>query len=105
MVTVVANSNPSDRDILQMKEEIMELGEDLATFTSGSHNAPKVMMLQQRLKDMAGKGSEWGFVLNDHSFAELKDWVASKTIPSCRAHWNLFSIMVTMGPVYLMGND
>lgn len=65
-------------------------------------------MLQYRLKNLEGKGSAWGVVLNEQSFAlfaELKDWVASKKIPSCRAFLDLFSIMVTIGPTCLMGKD
>jgi hypothetical protein len=39
--------------------------------------------------------------LDEHSFAsfaELKDLVKDKGIPSYRPYWDLFSIMFTMGP-------
>jgi hypothetical protein len=61
-----------------------------------------IEVLQQRLKDIGAQGrGVKSFVLNEHSFlsfAELQDWIQKKSIPSCGAYWDLFSIMVTMSP-------
>jgi hypothetical protein len=57
---------------------------------------------------MEGQGGKQGYMLNKHCFlslVELRDWVHGKETPSCGAYWDLFSIMVTMGPNQLMGKD
>jgi hypothetical protein len=71
----------------------MQLGGDLATSTSGSHNAPtmttlwQAKVLQQRLNKGNMAENEQSLTL----FAKVKDW-ASKMVLSCGAYWDLFSI-------------
>jgi hypothetical protein len=65
-------------------------------------------LLNARLGDLEWRGSESGFVLNEHtssSFAELKEWVRDKEIPSCGVYWDLFSAMVCMGPKRPSGKE
>lgn len=52
-------------------------------------------LLQQQVRDMEGQGSEHGFILDEHLFAlfalfaEIKDWVRDKAIPSSETYWEL----------------
>jgi hypothetical protein len=53
---------------------------------SSSSTIQQINVLQRRIKDMEGRGGEHGFMLNEHSFAsfaELKDWVRDKEVPTC----------------------
>jgi hypothetical protein len=66
----------------------------------------QINVLQQRIKDIEGCGGKHGFMLNEHyfaSFAELKAWVRDKAVATCGVYWDLFSIMVIMGPGQLSG--
>jgi hypothetical protein len=51
----------------------------------------------------SNESATWKAVGGFVSLAELKDWVSDKAVPTCGVYWDLFSIMVTMGPGQLSG--
>jgi hypothetical protein len=96
----------NDRELRRVSEELNALNQRVSNLpdTSSSDGSTAstirhINVLQQRIKDMEGRGGEHGFMLNEHSFssfAELKDWVKEKEV---------FDMRGLLGPVQYNGHD
>jgi hypothetical protein len=105
-------ANQNDHELRRLNEELKVLTQKVTEMTTASSTGSsgttiwQINVLQQRIRGMEGCGGEHGLMLDEHSFAsfaELKDWVRDKAVPTCGVYWDLFSIMVTMGPEQLSG--
>jgi hypothetical protein len=103
----IATQNDRVSDKLKaLNQRVSDLPDTSSSEGPTASTIRHINVVQQRIKDMEGRRGEHGFILSEHSFssfAELKDWVKEKEVLTCRVYWDLFSIMVTMGPGQLSG--
>jgi hypothetical protein len=107
--------DPCRREFNDLEEGIQVLqGKQTASSNSTTQGivdgtlSREVELLKDKLGVMEGRVGDEVFVLNERSFNyfyDTKSWIVTNEIPSCGLYWDLFSILVDMGPKKHSGKE